>query len=352
MHITQAALDEAASRGLIGRDQAAALWSFLSEREQESPSFKPAHILYYLGGMIAIGAMTLFMTLGWERFGGTGLLFVSACYCVLALGLTEFLLARKQLALPAGITAALAVVMVPLAVYGAQNALGFWPADGAGHGAYRDYHTRIDWRWLIMELATLAAGAVALWRYRLPFLVMPVAVTLWYMSMDLVPFLLGGDTKGFFSDEGKLISTWFGLVMTLIAFWVDVRSRQRRDFAFWLYVFGVLTFWGGLTSMDSDSELGKLLYCCINLLLIAIGAALSRRVFAVFGGIGVALYLGHLSHTVFKDSMLFPVALTAIGLAVIAAGVVWQRREAAIGAWLRSLLPAPVRALVEQRAFQ
>ena len=25
-----------------------------------------AHILYYLGGMIAIGAMTLFMTLGWR----------------------------------------------------------------------------------------------------------------------------------------------------------------------------------------------------------------------------------------------------------------------------------------------
>jgi len=199
-------------------------------------------------------------------------------------------------------------------------------------------------------ICTLAAGAVALWRYRLPFLVLPVAVTLWYMSMDLAPFLFGGDAMTFFSSRGKLVSTCFGLAMTLIAFWIDVRSRQPRDFAFWLYVFGVLTFWGGLTSMDSNSELGRLLYCCINLLLIAIGAALSRRVFAVFGGIGVALYLGHLSHTVFQDSMLFPVALTAIGLAVIAAGVAWQRHESAIGTWLRSLLPAPVRALVEHRA--
>jgi hypothetical protein len=350
MQITRAALDAAAAKGLIGPDQSAALWAFLAEREQETPSFKPAHILYYLGGMIAIGAMTLFMTLGWERFGGTGLLFISSCYCVMAIGLTEVLLGKKQLALPAGITAALAVVMVPLAVYGAQHAMGFWPEDGSDKLAYRDYHTRIDWRWLMMEFATLAAGAMAVWRYRLPFLLMPVAVTLWYMSMDLVPFLFGGDSSSFFSDQGKVISTCFGLVMTLVAFWVDIRSRPPKDFAFWLYLFGVLTFWGGLTAMDSGSELGKFIYLCINLLLIAIGAALSRRVFAVFGGFGVAAYLGYLSYNVFRDSLLFPVALTAIGLAVIAAGVFWQRREAAIGDWLRSFLPQQLRQLVEHRA--
>ena len=350
MNVTRATLDDATAKGLLTREQSLALWTFLAERERETPSFKPAHILYYFGGMIAIGAMTLFMNLGWERFAGTGLLLIAICYCAVALALTEFLLAKKQLMLPAGITAVLAVVLVPLGVYGAQHTLGFWPSDGSTRWAYRDYHTQIDWRWLFMELATLAAGAVALWRYRLPFLVMPVAVTLWYMSMDLTPFLFGGDATQFLSDRGKLVSTAFGIAMTLVAFWVDTRSRGPLDFAFWLYVFGVLTFWGGLTSMDSNSELGKFFYCCINLLLIAIGAALARRVFAVFGGIGVALYLGHLSHTVFRDSMLFPVALTAIGLTVVAAGVYWQRREAVVGAWLRSFLPAPLRKLVEQRA--
>ncbi len=343
-------MDEAVARGLLNAEQGRALWAFLAAREQEAPTFKPAHILYYLGGLIAIGAMTLFMTLGWERFGGTGLLLVSLAYCAMALALTEHLLARRNLAIPAGITAALAVAMVPLAVYAAQHVIGLWPADGPRAWAYRDYHTRIDWRWLMMELATLAAGAMALWRYRLPFLVLPVAVTLWYMSMDLVPFLLGGNPAEFFSARGKLVSMCFGLAMTLVAFWVDVRSVRSRDFAFWLYVFGVMAFWGGLTSLDSASELNRLLYCGVNLLLIALGAALSRRVFAVFGGIGVALYLGHLSRTIFKDSMLFPVALTAIGLAVIAAGVFWQRHESAIGERLRALLPARLRELIVQRA--
>ena len=349
MQITQSILDAAIAKGLLTKDQSVALWSFLAERQHETPAFKPAHVLYYLGGLIAIGAMTLFMTLGWERFGGSGLLLISVGYISIALGLTEFFVRKTHLSLPAGITAVLAVVMAPLAVYGAQHALGFWPDDHSTDLAYRDFHTHIDWRWLMMELATLAAGAIALWRYRLPFLVMPVAVTLWYISMDLAPFLFGSDASNFFSYQGKLVSTCYGIVMIFFAFWVDIRSRHSKDFAFWFYIFGVLTFWGGLTSMDSNSELGKLLYCFINLLLIAVGAMLSRRVFAVFGGIGVALYFGHLAHTVFKDSMLFPFALTVIGLAIIAAGIFWQRHEATIGIRLRSFLPLPVRELMEQR---
>ena len=350
MHITRTSLSEAAEHGVLTPQQATALWDFLCDHGADTPAFKAAHILYYLGGLIAIGAMTLFMTKGWERFGGTGLLVIASCYIVVALSATEFLLRARRLAIPAGITAALAVALVPLAIYGAQTALGLWPAAPHGDWGYREYHTRIDWRWVVMESATLIAGAVALWRYRLPFMVMPVAVTLWYMSMDLVPFLLGGNSSDFFSDRGKLISMWFGLGMTVFAFYVDVRSRGSKDFAFWLYLFGVLTFWGGLSLMNSNSELSKFLYCLINLVMIGIGGTLSRRVFAVFGGLGVAGYLGHLSYSVFKDSLLFPVALTAIGFAVIAVGVYWQRHEREIGARLRSWLPRAVRELVEQRA--
>ena len=353
MHISPALLDEATARGILQRDQSLALWRFFVEHQQahahQTPGFKPAHVLYYLGGMIAIGAMTLFMNLGWERFAGAGLLAISAAYGAMAVALTEFFLRRKQLALPAGICAVLAVSMVAMAVYAAQHALGLWPADDATHSAYRDYHTHIDWRWLLMELATLGAAAIALWRYRLPFLVLPVAVTLWYLSMDLTPFLLGGSSANFFSDTGKRISTGFGVAMLLLALLVDLRTRSSKDFAFWLYVLGVMTFWGGLTSMNSNSEVGKFIYFCINLGLIAVGTALVRRVFAVFGGIGVAVYLGHLSHVVFKDSMLFPVALTAIGLAVIGAGVAWQRHELRLGHWLRAMLPAAIRALVQRR---
>jgi len=172
-------------------------------------------------------------------------------------------------------------------------------------------------------------------------------VTLWYMSMDLVPFLYG-DWHDW--EIRKWVSLWFGLAAVLFAFLVDMRSRASRDYAFWLYIFGVLTFWGGLSLMRSDSELNKFLYCMINLAMVLAGAVLGRRVFAVFGGMGIAGYLGHLSWRVFKDSLVFPVALTAIGLAIVWLGVLWQRREAQWSARLRALVPGGLRELLEARA--
>lgn len=162
MQITRGALADATARGLLSREQADRLWDFLAEGQRETPGFKPAHILYYLGGLIAIGAMTLFMTLGWQRLGGAGLLSIALAYAAVAVALTEGLLRRRQ-SLPAGITAALAIALVPLAVYGAQHLLGYWSDDDPAQ-RYHAFHTHIDWRWLLMELATLAAGAVALWR--------------------------------------------------------------------------------------------------------------------------------------------------------------------------------------------
>jgi hypothetical protein len=297
--------------------------------------------------MIAIGAMSLFMTLGWNTLGGWGGFLISVCYGGLALALTHWLLERKHLAVPAGILATLAVVMVPLAIFFAQMALGYWGGDKP----YRDYHYFIDWRWIMMEFGTLAVGVTLLWRYRFPFMLMPIAVTLWYMSMDLVPFLLGQE-RVYDWEIRKFISFWFGLAMTLVAFWVDLRSRFTRDYAFWLYLFGVLTFWGGLSLMGSGSEWGKLGYCGINVFMILVGAVLGRRVFAVFGGLGVAFYLGDLSWRVFKDSMIFPLALSVLGLGIIALGVLWQRREAQWSARLRGFLPGPLRELIEARAVR
>jgi len=343
MELNRGLLNEATERGLVSEQQAEQLWQFLCEREKDTPSFRFTHILYYLGGLIAIGAMSLFMTLGWERFGGWGLFFLAIAYAVAGLWLTEFFLNSSRLPIPAGITATFVVVLTPLAVYGLQAVLGWW-AEGL---VYRDYHTRIDWRWILMELATLATGAVMLWRYRLPFLMMPVAVTLWYMSMDLTPFLFG-DADSMW-ELRKLVSLWFGLLIVLLALWVDVRTRREKDFAFWLYLFGVMAFWGGMSLMRSDSELSKIVYLCINLAMILVGATLSRRVFAVFGALGAAGYLGHLAYDVFKDSMMFPFVLTIIGLGVVYLGIVWQRQEETISGALRGLLPVPMRELIERR---
>jgi hypothetical protein len=49
-----------------------------------APRFSVPHALYYPGGTIAIGAMSSFLNLGWERFRPRGLLAIVVVYAAAA----------------------------------------------------------------------------------------------------------------------------------------------------------------------------------------------------------------------------------------------------------------------------
>ncbi len=341
MQINEKNLAAAVEAGIISAEQAERLYQFFQTQNPAQARFDFTHVLYYLGGLLAIGAMSLFMTLGWEAFGGWGIFAIAIIYALLGLKLSQFF-DKKGYLIPAGICATFTVALTPLAVYGLQQALGLWTEDSV----YRDYHRYIQWQWLYMELATLVVGVIIAWRYRYPFLIMPIAVTLWYLSMD-ISALISGNHLNF--TLKALVSMYFGLLVALLAFWVDVRSRHTLDYAFWLYIFGVLAFWIGLSSQHSDNELAKFMYFCINLLMIAVGVLLVRRIFVILGALGSCFYLGYLAFDVFEDSWLFPFVLTAIGLLVIYGGILWQKNEQALTERARSVLPQALRELLQTR---
>lgn len=365
--LQQSDLQAAVRDGVITASQAHDLWSRWTEKTQgapsvamdsqfhlESPHAGPAfgwvNMLYYAGGLIAIGAMTLFMTIGFQSMGAGGLLLISLAYILGSLKVADYWVERS-LRVPAGIMATLAICLVPLSVWSLQNVLGVWPpAHGnAATDTYTAYSRFVNWRWMTLEFATLAAGVVMLWRYRLPFMVMPIAITIWYMSMDVAHSLMQSD--GWDWSFTRDVSLIFGMGTCAVAMWIDIRCRRavsadwRQDFAFWLYLFGALMFWVGLSARDSNSEWGKLGYALINVTMILFGAAIGRRVFAVLGALGVAGYLGYLAHQVFKDSLLFPFALTLLGLGVVYLGVWWQRNQIRIQEQLQTILPAAFRQI-------
>ena len=341
MKISSKDLAAAVQENIITEQQALALDAFLLNHAQDTPQFSFTHVLYYMGGLIAIGAMTLFMNLGWEAFGGAGIFFISLLYAGVAIKITNSL-AAKSLHIPAGICATFVVCLVPLMLYGLQQWLGVWPGDSE----YQDYHHYIRWHWLYMELGTLLVGVIIAWKYKYPFLLMPIAVTLWYITMDLTAVISGGDVKW---ELRLLVSLYSGLLMILLAFWVDIRSRTSLDYAFWLYIFGVIAFWSGLSMQNSDSEFAKFMYFCINLMMIGIGVILVRRIFVIFGALGCCGYLGHLAADVFADSWLFPISLTGLGLFIVYLGVVWQKNEQKITHKCRSILPVALRELLESK---
>lgn len=319
----------------------------------EAARFSFAHVLYYFGGLLAIGAMSLFMTYGWALLGAWGSAAIAAAYLYGALRVASHLKSRR-LMVPAGILATLAVCLVPLVVWSVQVGLGLWPQGGSD--VFATYHKHINWRWLTLEFATLAAAVVMLRQYKLPFMVMPVAVTLWYISLDLCHLIM--QTEGFdwqFTRDFSLVS---GLFVCALAVWVDFRCRlatdaqDRQDFAFWLYLFGAVMFWAGLSLRHSDSEVSKAIYCLINLGLVFWGAAINRRVFTVLGGLGVAIYLGYLAGRVFQDSLAFTFVLSLLGLGVVALGVWWQRNEARLHERLARALPEALQPLAGRTGTQ
>src|SRR5262245_28890325 len=152
LKLTREDLSWAASEGIVTEAQADALWIALERRIPDRPKFDAAHVLYYFGAMIIIGAMSFFMTLGWDSLGGGFVLGVSCAYAAV-FAFVGWRLWNRGLRVPAGLLVTIAVCMAPLAIYGLERVTGFWALDDPGH--YRDFNVYVNGSWILMELGTI-----------------------------------------------------------------------------------------------------------------------------------------------------------------------------------------------------
>jgi hypothetical protein len=350
MSYSESDLRAAAGAGVIGETDLQRLLAYLAQgatqgRAVPAARFDAAHLLWYAGALIVIGAMGLFSTVAFSQVGGRALIACAIAYAV-AFSFAGDHLWRKGLRVPGGLLIAIAVSMAPLAVYGMQDELGWWSRFGKP-GTVHDFYIWVKGGWIFMEIATVVAGTIALRFYRVPFIVAIISVALWFMSMDLAPWFVDVLHSEF--EMHRRVSVWFGLAILVVAWTVDYRSRDR-DFGFWLHLFGLPAFWGGITASSSATEFSKAIYCLFNVGLLLIAVIIMRRAYAVFGTFGITLYLGHLAQVVFKDSLMFPFALSLIGIAVVGCGLAYHRKQDAIGAWLSTNLPQAVLRLRPQQA--
>lgn len=340
MKFTKEDLQWAISQQILSEQQANNFWKALEQRKQDKPKFDLPHVAYYFGAIIVMVAMGWFMTEAWNRFGGTGLSLIALIYAIGFILAGHNLWYKEKQKVPGGLLFTLAVWMVPLIIFGVEKATGMWPQDDPG--MYRDYHYWVKGSWILMEIGTIIAGCLALKYIRFPFLTFPVAFSLWYLSMDLTPLLFG--KQEFSWNERLYVSMLFGLAILLVSYLVDRKTKE--DFAFWGYLFGLLAFWGGLSILDKGGEFGLFIYCLINLGLVIVSILFQRKVFIVFGSLGVIGYLGHLAYEVFKDSLLFPFALCILGILIIYLGLQYQKNYSLIEARLNEILPKDIKRLL------
>ena len=333
--LTRRDLQRAAAEGIVTSADVDALLAWAAGRaDRTSAASSPREqarglnfvsVLYYGGALLMIAACAWFLGDKWEVLGSAGVLATTVVYAAIATSIGVALRRRGWL-VAGGLLITVAVCLTPLAVYCVEDLLGWWPADPPGK--YEDYYPLIRGSWIGMEIATVATALIALRFVRFGFLTAPLAFSLWFFSMDLAA-LLGGEWWSTW-DGRRSVSMMVGL-LTIVDGFALQRALERRaedrgeDYAFWCFLFGMLAFWGALTATESQSEVSKLLYAAMNVGFIALSVQIRRVTFLVFGGVGVHLYIGHLAYEVFKDSVLFPFALMAVGLSMIISAVLAQR---------------------------
>lgn len=336
MQITQQDLNSASNAGIITQIQAKNLWAFWQQQQQDVPQFRFTHMLYYLGGLLAIAAATIFVTNAWEKVRGLPMVIGATLLFIGGIFLSRHFL-KKHLRIPAGISAVFSLALVPLAIYNLQIILNYLPIEK--DYAYTGFHYWISWYWVPMEIVTLFVGVMLFYFLRFVFLLFPISIACWYLSMDLYSLLFVVDDM----TTRAAFTLYFGLIIIAAAIYMDFKyGNNRKDYAFWLYIVGVITFWGGLTMQESDSEISKFIYCMINLLMVLVSVFLNRRVFAVFGALGILAYLGHLASAIFRDSLTFPLALIALGLLLIIAATQWHKAENKLLRWFKLYIPAKI----------
>ena len=337
-------IDEKKLQGMVDEqilttEQSQKVWTYLTKDQELLVNLNTTHFFYFFGGLICMLAMAWFLKVGWEQFGGPGLTLIAVIYMVLFTLAAGKLWSQKDFQIPGGLLYTIAVCVTPLLVYGLQRWTGFWVAD-SDPILFQDFHVWIKGSSILMSIITVVVGGLYLRKIPFGFLTLPIAVALFYIAMDIVPLIhadaaLHTQAR---ADLRKLYAMAFGVLMFLVSYFID-KKQKVEDYSAWLYLVGVIAFWGGLSLLESSTELGKFGYLLINIGLLFLSLFLHRIVFMVFGAMGAMIYLIHLADKVFRDSLLFPFVLTFFGLALMYAGVKYQKNRDRVDVWFARVLP-------------
>lgn len=331
--LAQSDLQALQDEGLIDQNLRDRISTFLTHRQSEHPQprFDLTHVLWYLGALIVIGAMGIFTTDAFNRMGGWALTACGSAYAIAGIVIGNYFWSKKTLRIPGGLLIAIAVSMVPMIIYGIQDALDLWKYAQGDPGQYKNFFPYIHGSWIYMELATILAAIIAVYFYRFPFILMIASVALWFFSMDIVTWVHQSSPDFNYDNSDfnirRTVSMILGIATIATSWAMDLRRRGGVDLSFWLHIAGAIMFWGALTWSFDSTEPQKFLYLLINVALLGFSIFINRRIYAVLAGIGIASYLGHLAFEVFKDMLLFSFALSAIGLAIIYLGIMFHRNR-------------------------
>jgi len=305
------------------------IWEYLAANAASAGSkLDLANIIMSVGGAFLVIALPIILGLVADQYHFPVML-TGAVSSVLVFSVAGMLMWHKyNLKLAGGLLSTVAVVAVPVAVWGFLHE--FLKAD-MGYNAES----------LVVFGSAAAASLVALRAVRFPFLTMPLYGSLWVMSMIVVDMVTpsgSGWLWGWASNNALILDMVFGALLCTAAF--SLEKNQTEDFSFWGYLFGLTTFWVAWTQLGLGGEAGKLLFVAVNAGFILLSAMLKRTIFLAFGVVGTFWYPFYLSFQLFSNNALMLWSSVALlGAGVLGLGVVYFKKRDAINGALASVLP-------------
>jgi len=328
----------ALERGIIDpsqRDDLAALSAELSaardHQHDEADEIAPAReahrgfnaitVAYSLGALLVLFALAWFLFERWKVLGPFGVLVVALLYAAAFAGVGT-LLRRRGFDVAGGLAIVLAVAMTPVWTWAILRLTGEIPAPG-NWGDALSSEPYIAWRLMVLDLATIGVALVALRRVSFSVLAAPIAAALVALLLHLGQALGDPDLSWYI---GPYYTCVVACAMIALAYAVERRQPPGEDYAFWLYLAGLVTLL--VAYVEVWQYIGRWRHALplVAAALVTASLYLRRRTLLVAGGVAAFGYLGYLAFDVFRRVVALPIALATLGLLVIVATVWMQRR--------------------------
>lgn len=325
-------LNDAGTRGELHHP----LPSSSSRFSPATASFDMVNLLYYAGAVTVMLSMGVFIGVCWKQFGSGFMAFIALVYAVVFTAVGWYMWerttgGRDEYYVLGGLCFTVAVHMTPLFIYGVMSP---WLHGG---GSYSDFYMFVRSEYVWIEIGTMIVGFAYLRYAAFPFLLFPVAVSFWFFSMDLGMAIWERlqstrSSRSRTNDPYRRLikartSMAVGVLMLLIARHVQWK-HQDPNMGWWLDLFGALAFHGGfgynwLLFWSRSVPFGEaVIIVLVSVAELFASVLLDRGIFAVLGGITLWWYVTYLAAKHTQDLM-FPFALSAVGIATMYAGYLW-----------------------------
>lgn len=290
---------------------------------------RTVQVFVALGVLLVIGAHAWWSTKGYQAVGIGIVLVLTLLWQAGFLWAAEWAKQAGHGLLESGF-AAIVAFYTPLTIFSIEKLLGV----DFEHQNYKDFYPWISGGWVFMELGSIGVAAALLYRYRRPFLTLPITLFTGFLLMDATVRIVG---DGF--DDDTLIERVVlagGIVIGLVGVLLDYKGWRR--FAFWPHVTSIWLIAWGLPLCTDENTLSLFVVAAVDLV---VGIWLARIVYLAAGGV-----IGWIAISMNAHGALFPFILMAGGILFIVTAIWLSKADSPLRRWLdERSLPAPQRDL-------